>query len=841
MNHTLDLFKYMQEGAVVLTPNNRLSLHLIQSYEKCFRLHQTGPLVKPQCFSYESWLHTIFQQITQKFAQRDHPILLSQQQQRVLWKMILQEQQEYPISTELLDMIQDAWQRCIFWHIPPEHPTLQYNHHTRSFQHWYRMFQQALDSQHAITTAQLPTYILETGIPIQTSPLIWTCFDEFTPLQKHLQQTLRERNCLQLFDDYQEKLIDGHCFPAKNPQEELQQAITWAQHRLNQGEQRIAIIVPELQSQIQTVETLFAQCFSSDQYNISYGKPLSEYPIINTALEWVALDSKRISAQQIRLLLQSPFIGGGQTEFSARSQILQDSPFMKILDLSWDDFLNQIQTAAPKLHACLQAISRYPNTASPYAWTQHFKQRLHLLGFPGEVGIDSTLYQCLNRFHLVLDDLMTLNAVTHTLSAQDAIQTLRELSASVLFQIQKPRTAITVLGILEASGCRYDSIWITNLTDQCLPQKTKFSPYLPIHLQKALIMPHSDAQHEYDRALLVLRRFGYASRSIVYSYPCSIADQPQLPSPLIAHYPLYASIPNQEGNAIIALESYSESYSHPPKLHEKLSGGTALLANQAKCPFQAFATHRLKIKSNPSITDGLDLAERGQILHRVMESLWTKLENQANLLRLSAEQLENMIQNSIQTTLDVFTRDYPATLSALAQEVEYQRLHQLIDACLAWEKRRDPFQISALEQSYHINLAGLPLQIRVDRLDHGLQQNNQIVIDYKTSLPTTKPWLEERPEAPQLLLYALLDPKITALVFIQLKAGRLSLQGLSVDPSEEPGMQIIPANQSWETYRHHWEQQLTLLATEIQQGHCTPQPKRSSLCQQCAFPSLCRL
>jgi len=147
MNHTLDLFKYMQEGAVVLTPNNRLSLHLIQSYEKRFRIHQTGPLVKPQCFSYESWLQTIFQQITQKFAQCDHPILLSQQQQRVLWKKILQEQQECAISTELLDMIQDAWQRCIFWQMPPEHPTLQYNHHTRRFQHWYRMFQQALESQ----------------------------------------------------------------------------------------------------------------------------------------------------------------------------------------------------------------------------------------------------------------------------------------------------------------------------------------------------------------------------------------------------------------------------------------------------------------------------------------------------------------------------------------------------------------------------------------------------------------------------------------------------------------------------------------------------------------------
>ena len=841
MNHTLDLFKYMHEGAVVLTPNNRLSLHLIQSYDRLYRQNQTGPLVKPLCFSYESWLQDAFQQTTQRLTQSLHPILLSHHQQRYMWKQVLEEQQEYPVSPELLDMIQDSWQRCIFWQISPDHPALQHNQHTRCFQSWYQLFQQKLHSQNAITNAQLPIYLIQAGLSIPSSLMIWTCFDEFSPLQKYLQQTLIDQNCRQLFDDYQEKPIDGYCFPAKNQQEELHQAIAWTQQRLNSGDQHIAIIVPELQTQIQTIQTLFAHSFSSDLYNISYGKPLLDYPIISTALHWLALDSQSINAQQIRVLLQAPFISGGETEFSARSQMLQDSVLMTVSDLSWNDFLNQIKVSAPQLHACLQTLSPYPKTASPYGWTQYFKQRLHSLGFPGEIEINSSLYQCLNRFHLLFDELMSLNALTKTLSAQDAIQALRELSASVLFQVQKPRTPITVLGMLEASGCRYDSIWITNLTDQCLPQKTKFSPFLPIHLQKSMIMPHSDAQNEFERAQLVLRRFGYACDFIIYSYPCSIGDQPQLPTTLIVHYPHHTPIVSQEPELICGLEDYCEHYAHPPKLNEKLSGGTALLASQAKCPFQAFAAHRLKIKSNPSITDGLDLAERGQILHRVMETLWSKLENKANLLRMSAEQLNRVIQHSIQITLDSFLYDYPASLSALAQEVEYQRLRQLIDACLAWEKRRDPFQISALEHSYHINLAGLALQIRVDRLDYGLEQANQIVIDYKTSLPTTKPWLEERPEAPQLLLYALLDPKINTLIFIQLKAGRITLQGLSAVPCEEPGMQSLRDNESWTMYRQHWEQQLTLLATEIQQGHCEPKPKRSSLCQQCAFPSLCRV
>lgn len=89
MNHTLDLFKYMHEGAVVLTPNNRLSLHLIQSYDRLYRQNQTGPLVKPLCFSYESWLQDAFQQTTQRLTQSLHPILLSHHQQRYMWKQVL--------------------------------------------------------------------------------------------------------------------------------------------------------------------------------------------------------------------------------------------------------------------------------------------------------------------------------------------------------------------------------------------------------------------------------------------------------------------------------------------------------------------------------------------------------------------------------------------------------------------------------------------------------------------------------------------------------------------------------------------------------------------------------
>jgi probable DNA repair protein len=441
----------------------------------------------------------------------------------------------------------------------------------------------------------------------------------------------------------------------------------------------------------------------------------------------------------------------------------------------------------------------------------------------------------------LLDDFMSLNTLTTTMSADHAIQTLRDLAANVLFQIQKPATPVTLLGILEASGCQFDSIWIMGLTDQCLPQKTKFSPFLPISMQKNLVMPHTDAQREFQRAQLVLQRLGYASRTIVYSYPQTVSDQPQLPSALILHYPVYTTLAHFAPSWTSAAEVYQENYRHPPKIGSRFSGGTAVLASQAKCPFQAFAAHRLKIKPALAYTDGLDLAERGQILHQIMETLWHKLKQQAKLLQLSADHLSNLVQSSIHNTLQAFMATRPAGLSELTQELEYQRLTHLVHACLEWEKKRAPFQIETLEQNYEITLAGLPLKVRVDRLDQNVLQSGKCVIDYKTSLPTTKPWLEKRPEAPQLLLYALLDKQITTLIFVQMKAGRTTLQGLSAIPNDEPGMQGLRTDKSWSFYQQHWETELTQLASEIQQGYCEPNPKRGTICQNCSFHSLCRI
>jgi len=244
------------------------------------------------------------------------------------------------------------------------------------------------------------------------------------------------------------------------------------------------------------------------------------------------------------------------------------------------------------------------------------------------------------------------------------------------------------------------------MTDQCLPQKTRFSALLPIGLQKEYGLPRTSALRELERAQLALNRFGHACEQMVYSYPQMLNDQPQLPCALIQSYPplimTLAEIPDKP----LQVKTYTDYFLHPPPSIASLSGGTALLANQAKCPFQAFATHRLKLKPVPEITDGLDPMERGILLHRVMEDLWSKLGSQATLMNMSIEQIDTYLHPILNVAVKSAAQSC-ASFSSLAQEVEYQRLQTLVHASLIWEKQRTPFVIEAIEKTYTFTIGSI--------------------------------------------------------------------------------------------------------------------------------------
>ncbi|WP_419418925.1 hypothetical protein ACNVED_10260 [Legionella sp. D16C41] len=131
MNQRANVFAFMQQGATIITPNQRLAQTLLADFYHAYpELRHT----KPHCFSYNEFLFDLFKKYiySEPFAD-NNPWLLNNQQLRHLLKKIIN-QNVY--NSALIDEVQSAWTYCQHWQLDIKHPTFTYTQQSQKFQHW---------------------------------------------------------------------------------------------------------------------------------------------------------------------------------------------------------------------------------------------------------------------------------------------------------------------------------------------------------------------------------------------------------------------------------------------------------------------------------------------------------------------------------------------------------------------------------------------------------------------------------------------------------------------------------------------------------------------------------
>lgn len=831
----------MLHGAIVITPNNRLSKQLL---EEAHKYSNVAVSEKPLCLPYQTFLNHLLHTLTHEMPQHKHPVSLTYIQQRYLWR---QATSGHPVITDgLLDSFQEAWIRCQHWNIDLSHELFQQTSATELFQQAALDFQSKIFKYNALSAGQQVNYLIENAANL-TLPkkLIWVAFDDITPQQMILQQAFKKHGCVSVRHETSSGSPNPVLYAAEDEHAESLQMINWIKDKVDAGQKCIGIVVPDLQIKAQSLQRFFKRHLPEHDVNFSLGRALKEQPLVAHALCWLALDNIQFTPHQVRLLLHSPYLAGSQREFYKRAALMQNPNIFQEHCMPAPLVLERFKNTVPELYALLDSLSTYPESATPTAWAEHFKDRLHRLGFPGDYAQNSSTYQCFQRWMALFDELMPLTVLTPIINRREALEALNELSRNTIFQAQMlQNTHIHVLGLLEASGCTFDSVWISGLTDHCLPQKTNLSPFIPLELQRRHQMPHALPEREYALAKSLLNRLQQTSNQCVMSYPCFIGELPQLPSPLITHLPEFISQPISEIIENTELIEFQEDYLIPFNDQHTLNGGISVLARQAKCPFMAFSAHRLHARPQQDIVTGLSLSERGQVIHQVMEKVWKKLAAHKNLIKYSNDELEILITSIIDNVLSPFQTQRPISFSALIHKIEHARIMRLTLAGLDFEKNRPPFIVEALEQAYTVILANLALTVRIDRLDRLDKTSDQLekcIIDYKTTLPAHKPWKEEQLEDPQLPLYSLLDTEINTVMFMQLNSSGVAVSGLSEYESGIPGIIGVKQDRTWQDYKQQWHDQLTSLASEFQHGICAPKPAKASTCASCDFKLLCRI
>ena len=156
------------------------------------------------------------------------------------------------------------------------------------------------------------------------------------------------------------------------------------------------------------------------------------------------------------------------------------------------------------------------------------------------------------------------------------------------------------------------------------------------------------------------------------------------------------------------------------------------------------------------------------------------------------------------------------------------------------EKRRPPFSILSEEKQQTIQLGKLTFKIRIDRIDQ--HNNEKIIIDYKTGKTSITDWQGERPNEPQLPLYAVHTKNLAGILFAQLRADEIRFKGITKPDITIEQCQTADDEASWEHMLDDWEKTLEQLADDFHEGDARVAPKQGEqTCQYCDYRSLCRV
>ncbi len=850
------------ENSTVITANRRLAAYLHRQYDQQqAAAHSTWPTL--DCLPLSQWLRRSFETLP------DSRYILSQSCEIALWEKIITANNSDEVSFlrpyATAQQAMEAWRLLSLWGIPltalDGHPSED----VHLFQQWAYQFQAICQQQQWLDESSLVPLLHQHDAQIQwPQRLTLAGFIDTPPQITRLLQQVATQAQLQEYPTTVPNKSIGR-ITLRHEEEECYAMAVWAKKEWQHDPtQTIGCVVPALDGLRHKVMRIFGEVFTTDgcdppqqmPFNLSGGNPLSQFPIIHIALTILHSVVSPWPLEKISAILRSPFIGGSEQEYLPRTMLDLQLRQTASPQLSSADVLqiSQQQGQCAVWLSQLTDFQRHGATvkkATLNMWAQHFIQCLHLMGWPGERRLNSAEYQLVQRWQALLNEFSQLSVVlTESLDITAALYYLQQLVESTVFQPESGEKPIQILGLLEAVGMPFSALWVSGMHDQQFPAMAAPNPFLPLALQQKAQMPHASAEKEFLFSQQVTQRFCQSAEQVVFSYGKQKKDVTYQASSLIAAMPeivLPAVLPRWTLNDDVHLEIISEEQGPTLQPQEILRGGGAILKEQAACPFRSFAKIRLNANALPTIDSGISLAERGVYVHEILERLWDILKNHDQLCRYPLPELSALVDRMITETLALKMQKPGGQLKRHFLTIEKQRLQSLILRWLDQEKARPFFTVKQREFQQTVTFAGLPLTLRMDRLDE-LADGSLLIIDYKTGQVHIRDWFGDRPDDPQLLLYALVSEQpIQGLVFASIRHDQCGFKGLGAASYAIPGLLELHQQREdpvidWQDFIAQRRAVLTQLAIEFQAGIATVTPKSwEKNCENCDLHMLCRI
>jgi len=848
MNH--DLLTALNEGATVVTGNNRLARQLSLEYSRAKRAEKLNAWQTPDVMPWGVFLTQLWNEarLNSQPSAETAESLLNQHQSRLLWESVIDRSGAITVTARpaaLARLASRSWRLMQQWQISlPQLQQTAYSPDQKAFVNWASLFRQELEQGSWLTEDELPSALMGlsgAGPLLSGRRLYFAGFDEFNPSQTALLEFFEANGAECSVVSHAERLASCQRIEYPDETTELEAAARWARACADANpDQSIAVLIPDLQKRAATVRRVFLDVLVPDwrvadgryrlPVNFSYGEPLSENGVVSTALRLLSLGCSRIGFADASLLLRSHYVGSaGQEEWQRASAELELRE-AGIVEVSAKDLAKLTGDSAPLFAGILNTLPDWRAKARLKVWSAEFAALLKGAGWPGAHLPETSEYQAYQSWTGLLDDLAGCDAMAGEVSASRALGILRAMAQEKLFQAEGNPDAIQVMGLLEASGQQFDHLRVCGLTTDAWPAAAQSDPLLPQTLQRELRMPNSTPDETWRFNKAVMTATLNSAVEPVVTWPRYRNEEELYPAPLPAAISdsVAPEVDDETGFAAAiaaALTTTELADDVPPPVpeDERVYGGSGLLAKQAACPARAFIEYRLHAKELRKAVSGIDPMTRGTLMHRALELWYRRYPKQSMLLNMSDEQLNTELRGVISEAINERFGGEKGVLGIVAGQ-EVDRLQRVILRFFEVEKRRSAFEVTGWEEERQ-ELIGdrMELYLKLDRIDE-LEGGERIVIDYKSGTVPGKRWEPPRPLEPQLPVYAVTNvAQGIAIATVSADRSKLGIRGIS---DAETGLKTF---QTVEKYKYseaddwaglvaEWRQSFDLLSKEFMGG-----------------------
>jgi len=900
-----DLFSTIDEGCLVLTPNHRMAFQLLDQYGRHREQLGLPPVCpSPKVFPVDIWIR----QQWDKLAHAAHNAIpavniLEPGHEQLVWQQIIRQSDS---GTALLNLpataraIQQTWSLINLWQITRDELRpyaafrgAQAHDDLRAYMGWSDAFNQFCQKHQLITLVQLLEFfitLLEQNVVPLPEKVILIGFSAPPPIYLRLLDAIAKKTTHCQHYKAPDYSPQQRCEKFDDVETEFEAAARWAHNASQEAGSRIGIIIPELHRYRNTVQRIFSRIFHPDEsrslrardnyrFTLSAGESLNNKPLIHAALQCLRRNQHTISTLESIVFLRLPFLAGAEEEEVARGELefrirRDNPPFLNNTDLRYLAGQENSNHFAPMLVDMLlnfdqvRPVAADSHRATTLFWSECFERQLEALGWPGTRPLSNAEKNHLTSWQLVLASFQSLSAVFGDIGLDDALELLEQLVSASSSNPVSSDNPVQILSPTEAQGLQFTHCWITGMSEQSWPPRPSPSPFLPYALQKEKGIPDADVtSHSQAMNSLIQSFIASTDTEATLSYTLMDGDIEQKPAAIYRQQLLSAateSVSHPEPGSAQAIpiklpvcETFDDPGFFPLLPQEQIRGGSALLTDQAACPFRSFARHRLGARDVEPLVPGLSASAAGSLLHLALDLLWQKLQDQNTLSATDAATRDHIIDSVVSEAIRLTANRYRHTMTIRFCQLEHSRLKELLLQWLEEEEKRGSFKVLAREHDTVWEHGNLSLKLRIDRVDQ-VHDDELVLIDYKSAAKTAVDWEDPRPGNPQLMLYTLAVEQAASLpihqvsgtFFAQVNIEKTAFNGLTAHEGIYPGASVgeqagkrsgLSENANWQELKKQWEASLGVLAEEFLAGRLVVDPKNTGTCDYCQIKPFCRV